>query len=731
MPTDADIITEVICGGSEAYGLLVQKYQGAVYGLCYHLTGNFADAQDLAQEAFIQAYLSLCQLRHPSSFAGWLRQIAANLCKRWLEKRKDEVISIDEVDCKDLITHRAVLRPDEEVEKKELREAVMKAVESLPEHYRLAVTLFYMDGLDYAEIADFLEVPSSTVRGRLYKARQLLKGEMIKMVSETFEAHKPEKKEFTEKVLEQILKRVESAREIGKNEDIIRQCAEALEVLENLEDTPEHKRQKIDLLHWQGRILDDWRQNSPDAVNNYEQAFQLSTELAAAEAQSKALKAITLTHLKHGHFNEAKISANRADKVFAENNDHAGQAFCRAAVELTQRITGKWKPGDKGGCLFSHFQMKRSPSAILLEQPNPVAGNVYKELSDGLPPLNGISVLSHLYGPATLLSLPIEIGKRWSEEFMVWHKRIGTLIGTTTIESDSDKIVVPAGEFENCLRVVTVIKLKEAFDDKHWIRYALRHTGTRRLWFAPSVGLVKTQFTTGIHDVIEIQLVEYDLKGETNDYLPLNSENQWEYEWTHREGAIDNEVCIVTFADDKMAQLACAAWSVEPERERLLKYHQRCLNYAQQMGDEERQMRALFDMAGEYYELGQFDEAVDTCELAMSMSQKLGDKRSEERGCRTLAWFYQDLKDKREEWLNFRYRSIELAREIGEGEWEAWHDLAGRHIYHKDYDKALECAQRALPLVTELGEKGWQAEITAMIRLMQDILNAPDPTIIE
>ncbi|MBM3237803.1 sigma-70 family RNA polymerase sigma factor [Candidatus Poribacteria bacterium] len=730
MPTDTEIITEVICGNSEAYGLLVHKYQGAVYGLCYHLTGNFADAQDLAQEAFIQAYLSLGQLRRPDCFAGWLRQIAANLCKRWLEKRKNDVISINDVNHEDLITQRPVPRPDEELEKKELHEAVMKAVESLPEHYRLAVTLYYMDGLDYAEIANFLEVPISTVRGRLYKARQLLKGELVKMVSETFEAHKPEKEQFTEEVLEQILKRVESARGIGKNEEIISQSAEALEVLENLEDTPEHKRQKIDLLHWQGQIFDDWRQKPQDAVNNYELAFQLSTELADAEAQSKALKAIVLTRLKHGRFNEVKASAERADKVFVEHNDHVGRAFCRAAVELTRKITGKWKPGDKGGCLLSHFQMERSPSAILLEQPNPVAGNIYKELSDGLPPLNLISVLSHIYGPATLLALPIEVGKSWSEEFEVWHQRIGTLIGETTIESDSDKIVVPAGEFENCLRVVTVIKLKEPFDDKHWIGYALRHTGTRRLWFAPSVGLVKTQFTTGKHDVIEIQLVDYDIKSETNDYLPLNSGNRWEYEWMHREGAIDNEVCIVTFADDKMAQLACAAWLIEPGHEKLLEYHQRCFAYAQQMEDEKAQMRALFGMAEEYYELGRFDEAVKTCEQAMAMSQKLGDKRSEERGCRILAWFYQDLKNEREKWLNFRYRAIELEREIGENEWSSWHDLAGRHIYHKDYDKALECAQRALPLATELGEKSWQAEITAMIRLMRDILNAPDPTVI-
>jgi len=735
MPTDTEIITEVICGNSEAYGLLVHKYQGAVYGLCYHLTGNFADAQDLAQEAFIQAYLSLGQLRDANCFAGWLRQIAANLCKRWLEKRKHDVISIDEVGCENLIAQRHVPRPDEEVEKRELHEAVMKAVESLPEHYRLAVTLYYMDGLDYAEIANFLEVPISTVRGRLYKARQLLKGEMIKMVSETFDAHKPEKREFTEKVLEQILKRVESARELGKNEEIISQCAEALEVLENLEDTPEHKRQKIDLLHWQGRILDEWRQNPQDAVNNYEKSFQLSTELADAEAQSKALKAIVLAYLKHGRFDEAKASAERGDKVFAEHNDHAGRAFCRAAIELTRRITGKWKPGDKGGYLLSHFQMERSPSAILLEQPNPIAGNIYSNLSYGFPPLNHISVLSHLYGPATLLSLPVEIGKRWSEEFDVWHQRIGTLVGETTIESDSDKIVVPAGEFENCLRVMTVIKTKEPIDNKT-CGYALRHTGTRRLWFAPSVGLVKTRFTIEKRDVIEMQLVDYDLKGETNDYLPLNSENRWEYEWMQRGDAIDNEVCIVTFADDKMkgreslAQFACAAWSMEPGHEELLKYHQRCLFYAQQMGDEEAQMRAQFSMASEYYELSQFDEAVKNCEQAMSMSQKRGDKRSEGRGCRILAWFYQDLKSKREKWLNYRHRAIELEREIGEGEWSSWHDLAWRHIYHKDYEDALQCAKRALPLVAELGEKFWQAEITAMIRLMRDILNAPDPTII-
>jgi len=122
MPTDTEIITEVICGNPEAYGILVHKYQGAVYGLCYHLTSNFADAQDLAQEAFIQAYLSLVELRKPACFAGWLRRIAANLCKRWLEKQRNDVISIDKVDRENLITPKSVPQPDEEVRERITRD---------------------------------------------------------------------------------------------------------------------------------------------------------------------------------------------------------------------------------------------------------------------------------------------------------------------------------------------------------------------------------------------------------------------------------------------------------------------------------------------------------------------------------------------------------------------------------------------------------------------------------
>ena len=70
--SDGVIVRQCLKGDRDAFSLLVEKYQNAVYGLCYHMVGNFADAQDLAQEAFIRAYLDLVKIRDPARFSGWL-----------------------------------------------------------------------------------------------------------------------------------------------------------------------------------------------------------------------------------------------------------------------------------------------------------------------------------------------------------------------------------------------------------------------------------------------------------------------------------------------------------------------------------------------------------------------------------------------------------------------------------------------------------------------------------
>ncbi|MFQ6044624.1 MAG: RNA polymerase sigma factor, partial [Candidatus Poribacteria bacterium] len=177
---DTELVLRALQGDKKAFGELVDKYQGVVYGLCFHLVGNFADAQDLAQEAFVQAYLDLHQLREPDKFANWLYRVTTNVCKMWLRKRKPDVDSLETISPTEFIS--ALPSPQELVEREELQLMVRRAIDSLSGKNRLTITLYYMDGLSYQEISDFLDVPVSTIKSRLHKARLQLKEKLIKMV---------------------------------------------------------------------------------------------------------------------------------------------------------------------------------------------------------------------------------------------------------------------------------------------------------------------------------------------------------------------------------------------------------------------------------------------------------------------------------------------------------------------------------------------------------------------
>jgi len=192
---DEILIKRTLSGDKNAFGLLVEKYKGIVCGLTYHKVGNFQDAEDLAQEAFIRAYQNLHNLKEYDKFAHWLYSIASNTCVAWLRKRRLNTVSLElESDVVNIIDVSPT--PSEVVESKELQNVVQDAIAKLPEPNRLAITLYYMDGLSVQEVSDFLNVPAGTVKSRLHNARKQLKGELISMVEQTFVKNKPDE-EFT------------------------------------------------------------------------------------------------------------------------------------------------------------------------------------------------------------------------------------------------------------------------------------------------------------------------------------------------------------------------------------------------------------------------------------------------------------------------------------------------------------------------------------------------------
>ena len=207
--SDSQLIDMVLAGDKNAFGKLMKKYQGAVYGLAFHLVKNFTDAQDLTQEAFIEAYRCLPNLKDKAKFASWLHGITANVCKMWLRKQKGKVISLNDaieegaLKLSHLIDAKPT--PDKIAEEREFRQRVMQAIESLPKANQLVVTMYYLDELSYKEIAAFLEIPTSTVKGRLQQGRNQLKRGMLQMAEEIFGDGKLDA-EFTQKTLERILK---------------------------------------------------------------------------------------------------------------------------------------------------------------------------------------------------------------------------------------------------------------------------------------------------------------------------------------------------------------------------------------------------------------------------------------------------------------------------------------------------------------------------------------------
>ena len=175
--TDAELVLLAREGNREAFGYLVERYQQMVKRIAVRLIAGEEIARELAQEAMLQAYLSLDHLRDPVSFKSWLYGITLNVCKSYLREQKVDVLSLESViggmRCDTLLDDG--IDPQSVVEEHELRQAVFQAVQSLPPGDRAATQLFYYEQMTLREVATILDVPVATVKGRLHRARKYIR----------------------------------------------------------------------------------------------------------------------------------------------------------------------------------------------------------------------------------------------------------------------------------------------------------------------------------------------------------------------------------------------------------------------------------------------------------------------------------------------------------------------------------------------------------------------------
>ncbi len=165
-----DVVESCKKGDVRAQYQLYSLYNKAMYNICYRMTGQQEEAEDMLQESFSYAFSRLGSFRFESSFGAWLKRIVVNTCINHLKKRRLDLVLTE--------THNDPAPENDYVDYEEISfkvDQVNKAVDRLPEGYRIVFSLYLLEGYDHKEIAEILGVSESTSKSQFLRAKKKIK----------------------------------------------------------------------------------------------------------------------------------------------------------------------------------------------------------------------------------------------------------------------------------------------------------------------------------------------------------------------------------------------------------------------------------------------------------------------------------------------------------------------------------------------------------------------------
>lgn len=181
--SDLALVKRVQAGERKAFDVLVLKYQQKVINLALRFVRDHHTAMDISQEAFIKAYRGLKNFRGDSAFYTWLYRITINTAKNHVVTQSRRLPAND-IDAQDAEQYSGADKlhesgtPDKEMEKDDVHNAIIRAIEELPNDLRIAITLREIEGFTYDQISEAMECPIGTVRSRIFRAREAIEAKV-------------------------------------------------------------------------------------------------------------------------------------------------------------------------------------------------------------------------------------------------------------------------------------------------------------------------------------------------------------------------------------------------------------------------------------------------------------------------------------------------------------------------------------------------------------------------
>jgi len=366
---------------------------------------------------------------------------------------------------------------------------------------------------------------------------------------------------------QEALDKAKEANEKREYREVVNQCDIALEALKKLPDDIEHKKIKAEALELKGGAI-HFPRGVKEALQYYEQVLAIRKETGskadyasylnyvgvqygnagekekAIEAHEKAIKIFEEIDDKHGqaesllwigskHFHEGDgekslLHFKKAMPLYIASRTQDMAAVCHAAIQLIEEVKDKTRLSATICRVAVCERLKREPDAIVqYGQP----GFMTSSPAEHERPLAVGLFYCAIGQMKPHLDFTKKVGDTWSQE--VFSYTFDPLVATATFESDSETVEVITGKFTDCwkIKIVTVQPETKVTDERHQRQIDLNkiNCGTREMWYAPSVGLIKYRADQESGMKATIELAKYSIRNGDGDYFPLAVGNWWEY----------------------------------------------------------------------------------------------------------------------------------------------------------------------------------------------------------